>query len=167
MKIQLPGFVIADLYKNLLVVTEPVTVTTRPDEPQAAPALYLGGNEKRIAILVNDNQNRFLDEESLQLLTNMLGALNLTLPDVAVINVHHTPFTYKQITGQFGIKIFLLFNVSTQLIQLPFQMPDYKVQSFDNCSFLCSASLDKMKGNGKEAKLEKTKLWMCLKSIFE
>lgn len=137
------------------------------DKPEAAPAVYLGGNEKQIAILINDAQNRFIDEESLQLLVNMLSALKLTLADVAVINHSITPFTYKEMMEQFGTRICLLFAVSTEQIQLPFEMPDYKVQAFADCRFLRSASLQQMKGTGKEAKLEKTKLWMCLKSIFE
>ena len=167
MKIQLPDFVLADLYKNSLVIADNVMRMQQPEKLESAPAEYLGGNGKHIAILVNDNQNRFINEENLQLLVNMLSALKLSLDDVAVMNVHHTPFTYKEMAEQFGSQVYLMFDVSTQQIQLPFQMPDYKVQSFADCKFLCSASLDKMKGNGKEAKLEKTKLWMCLKTLFE
>ncbi len=167
MKIHLPDFVLADLYKNSLVIADDVTASKPSNKAEAAPALFLGGNEKHVTILVNDKQNRYIDDESLQLLTNMLTALQLSLQDVAVINIHATPFSYKEITEQFGSRVCLLFDVPTQLIQLPFQMPDYKVQAFGNCKFLCSASLSKMKGNGKEAKLEKTKLWMSLKTIFE
>ncbi len=167
MKIKLPGFVLADLYKNSLVITDNIQPTQQPVEIEAAPALHLGNNDKHITILVSDRQNRFTDEESLQLLVNMLGALQLTLADVAVINIHVTPFTYKELINKFYSRVCLMFDVSTQDIQLPFQMPDYKVQTFADCRFLRSASLQQMKGNGKEAKLEKTKLWMCLKSIFE
>lgn len=167
MKIKLPGFVIADLYKNTLVIADNIMPTQQTTEPEAAPALYLGDNNKHIAILVNDKTNRFIDEESLQLLANMLSALKLTLADVAVINVNVTPFTYKEMGEQFAVRVCLLFDVSTEAIQLPFQMPGYKVQNFADCKFLCAASLDKMKGDGKDAKLEKTKLWMCLKSLFE
>ncbi len=166
MKIQLPGFVLAGLYKNSLVMADDVQ-KQQPDEPQATPAAYLGDNNQKIAIVVQDVNNRFLGEESLKLLVNMLTALQFTLQDVAIINIEATPFTYKEIAEQFQSRVCLMFNVTTQQIGLPFQMPDYKVQSFGNCKFLSSASLDKMKGNGKEAKVEKTKLWMCLKSIFE
>lgn len=180
MKIQLPGFVIADLYKNSLVITDDVHATADKvyeaeeiqikeeiEEPKAAPQQHLGGNEKGIAVLVDNAQQRFLDDESLQLLTNMLNALQLSMNDVALLNLQQTPLTYKEIKAQFGAQTYLLFGVSTQQVELPFQMPDYKVQTFDNSKFLCSASLDIMKGAGKEAKLEKTKLWMCLKTLFE
>lgn len=167
MKIQLPGFVIADLYKNSLVIADDVPPAITVNKPEATTAVYLGGNKKHITILVNDTQNRFTDEESLHLLVNILGAFKLALADVAVINCSVTPFTYKELEAQFGTRICLLFEVSTQQIQLPFQMPDYKVQAFADCRFLRSASLQQMKGNGKDAKVEKTRLWMCLKSIFE
>lgn len=179
MKIQLPDFVIADLYKNSLVITDevhlaqavfPVYETIDPivtKGSEAAPVLYLGGNEKGISVVVNNMQQRFLDDESLQLLTNILGAFKLTMNDIALFNIQQTPFSYKEIMAQFGANTCLLFGVSTQHVELPFQMPDYKVQTFDNCKFLCSASLEKMKGTMQEAKLEKTKLWMCLKSLFE
>ena len=179
MKIQLPDFVIADLYKNSLVITDEVhpahtfmpaddpSDPSQTEETEVPPALYLGGNEKGIAVLVSNAQNRFLDDESLQLLTNILSAFTLTMNDIALFNIQQTPFSYKDIIAQFGAKTYLLFGVSTQQVELPFQMPDYKVQTFDNCKFLCSASLEKMKGSEQTAKLEKTKLWMCLKSLFE
>jgi hypothetical protein len=167
MKIQLPDFVLADLYKNSLVIADPILPAMPLSEPESAPALYLGGNNKQVAVLVNDNKNRFIDEECLQLLTNMLSALQLSLQDVAVINIHVTPLDYKQMDEQLRSHVCLMFAVSTQEIGLPFQMPDYKVQTFSNCKFLSIASLYKMKGESKEAKLEKTKLWMCLKTIFE
>ena len=167
MKIQLPGFVLAGLYKNSLVITDDVTPKQTEISAEAAPPLFLGDNKKNITIVVKDNQNRFTDEASLQLLINMLSALQLSLHDVAVINIHQTPFSYKEIGEQFGSRVCIMFDVSAQQMQLPFQMPDYKVQAFADCRFLRSASLDKMKGNSKEAKVEKTKLWMCLKSLFE
>ncbi len=177
MKIQLPPFVLADLYKESLVIVDDVltshenTDETKPyqssQETEPKPAPFLGQNRKGIAVLVKDTLHRFTDDESLQLLANMLGALHMTMDDVALINIDKTKMTYKEMQATLQTSVCLMFDVSTQSIALPFQMPDYKVQTFDNCKFLCSASLQKMKGNGKEAKLEKTKLWMCLKSLFE
>lgn len=189
MKIQLPDFVLADLYKNSLVVTgeimssssaakelktETESMVKLLAEPEAETEVkpetepwFLGGNAKQVSVLVHSKRNRFLDEESLQLLSNMLAAVQLTIKDVAVINMQATPVDYKALAEQLQPRICLMFGVTTQQIQLPFMMPDYKVQVFSNCTFLCSASLDQMKGKGNEARVEKTKLWQCLKSIFE
>ena len=167
MKIQLPHFVLADLYKESLVIVDDVISSSPADEEIIEPAWFLGSNQKQISVLVNDQQQRFTDNESLQLLTNMLGALGMTLNDIALININKTSINYKEMQTTLQTRICLMFDVPTQRIGLPFQMPDYKVQTFDDCKYLCSASLHKMKGDGKEAKLEKTKLWMCLKSVFE
>lgn len=176
MKIQLPPFVLANLYKESLVIADEVlpknenTDKTKPhqsSEETTPHPLFLGQNQKGIAVLVNDAQHRFTDNESLQLLMNMLSALQMTMDDVALINIDKTKMTYKEMQVTLQMGVCLLFDVPTQSIGLPFQMPDYKVQTFDNCQYLCSASLQKMKDNSKEAKLEKTKLWMCLKSLFE
>lgn len=167
MKIQLPPFILADLYKSSLVITDETTPTLSPIHEETPPADFLGSNHKNISVVVNDKQNRFLDTDSQQLLVNMLAALQLTLADVAVINLHVTPYTYKQLAEKLQTRICLMFAVTTQQIGLPFQMPDYKVQLFDNCKYVSSTSLQNMTGNGKEAKVEKTKLWMSLKTIFE
>ena len=111
MKIKLPGFVLADLYKNSLVVTDDM-IPAKPQLTTAAePGLFLGNNNKHIAILVNETGNRYIDDESLQLLTNMLGALHLSLDDVAVVNISATPFTYKEIAEHLAARICLMFDV--------------------------------------------------------
>ncbi len=169
MKIKLPPFVLADLYKNSLVITDAVSeLQPAVNETDTENTTFFwGNNNKQIAVLVNDANKRFTDDESLHLLTNMLAALHMNAEDIALINVDKTNIDYKEMQATLETRVCILFDVPTQRIGLPFQMPGYKVQAFNNCKFLCSASLHKMKGNSKEAKLEKTKLWMCLKTIFE
>jgi hypothetical protein len=56
--------------------------------------------------------------------------------------------------------------VETTAVDLPFSIPMYKTQAFNNCTYLQVASLEKMSGTSNEAKLEKSRLWVCLKTIF-
>ncbi|MDQ2753525.1 MAG: hypothetical protein M3R72_10940, partial [Bacteroidota bacterium] len=127
MKIQLPPFVLANLYKDSLVkVEDALTPGENIDETKPQPAFFLGQNQKGIAVLVNDKQHRFTDDESLQLLINMLSALQMTMDDVALINNDKTKIGYKQLQAELQTRICLLFDVPTQSIGLPFQMPDYK-----------------------------------------
>jgi hypothetical protein len=49
---------------------------------------------------------------------------------------------------------------------LPFSIPDYQVQQYANCTFLSAKDLHQMTNDSQDAKLEKTKLWICLKKIF-
>lgn len=173
MKIHLPGFIIADLYKDTLV--EITDVTAEPNLPKAKKqpeplkpqqAWFMGNNRKHICILVKDENNTYIDDESLQLLSNLLAALQLNLGDVAIVNFAKTKFVYSELNERLQPKICLLFNLDTEAVQLPFVIPNYQVQNYNNCKFLQAGSLELMKGTGNAAKVEKTKLWMCLKSIF-
>jgi len=183
MKFQLPGFIIADLYKNSLVAVG--DIQTKPQEKQEdkfikipvaekenvaepqAKNWFLGNNAKQITVLVNDAKNVFLDDASLQLLTGILAACQLNLADVAIVNTAHTNLVYQEIKQSLQCKYCLLFNVSTTQIQMPFTIPQYQVQQYDGCSFLLAPSLSEMSGTGKEAKVEKSKLWVCLKKMFD
>ena len=168
MNIKLPDFIIADLYKNSLVVlqeeaTQPVgdAMSTAEETP-----FYLGNNAQQICIVLNSTTHIFTDEESMQLLSNLLAALNYSLADAAVINHQRTPVLYQQIKEALQPRVCLLFGVSTQALQLPIIIPNYQLQRFEDCTFIQACSIDEMKANDERAKAEKRKLWNCLKTVF-
>ena len=189
-KINLPDLLLADLYKDGLVVIdnevdtkkkankkpEPVekeevilvnkTVDTYSDNDVSKPLTYLGSNNRNISIVVNDAEALHLQDEYLDILSAILGACKLNLADVAIINNHHQQVTDAILRKELQPSSVILFGVETSAAGLPFSIPDYKVQQFNNCSYLQVASLEKMKGSSTEAKLEKSKLWVCLKSLF-
>lgn len=168
-KIQLPGFVIADLYRNSLVVLDD-TISPPPGQPSlghpAPRQWYLGNNGKNITIVVKDGGAVFLGDESLQFLSSILGACKLNLGDVAIVNLHHEPVAYSYLKQQLLPRHLLLFDVTTQQVQLPFMVPHYQVQQYDQCQFLLAPSLQVIAGNSQEARLEKSKLWLSLKKMF-
>jgi hypothetical protein len=51
-------------------------------------------------------------------------------------------------------------------IRLPMNFPAFKIQDYDGCTYLCSSSLEELVRPGDESKLLKSKLWVCLKTIF-
>ncbi len=184
----LPDFLLADLYKNSLVLVDnDVTIKTKPetkhiiseeinqsfDEPliiprKAAnePLAYLGNNGKHICIVVKDEQAIHLQDELLNILSAILGACKLNLADVAIVNTKTQDVNDEILRKSLSPKTVLLFGVTTNEVDLPFSIPDYKVQGFNNCNYLQVAGLEIMKGASNEAKLEKSKLWVCLKSLF-
>jgi hypothetical protein len=171
MKIQLPDFIIADLYKDSLVVLNEAAV--QPVEEPGTPAsdtvekpFYLGNNAQYICIILNNATCVYTDDESLQLLSNLLAALNLTIRDTAIINHQRTPVLYPQINEVLHPRVCLLFGVTTQALQLPFLIPDYQLQQYEKCTFIQACPLDDMKANDDKAKAEKRKLWNCLKTVF-
>ncbi len=178
---RLPDFVLAGLYKSSLVITEdarsPVNtlvkddtlpVTPPPSVPAAAPKQwYLGNNGKHIVIIVQDASAVYLNDESLQFLSNILSACKLNLGDVAIVNTHQQPVLFSFLKTQLQPRVLLAFDIHLQQLQLPFTIPHYQVQPYDQCQFLSAPPLQAMLGESKEAKLEKSKLWLSLKKIFQ
>ena len=187
-KITLPDLLLADLYKEGLVVLpgevpqsrdlqltekndEAVTVSPaqkeKPGKKEASkPLSYLGSNKKNISIVVKDEAAIHLQDELLDILSAILSACKLNLADVAIINSYTQEVNDNVLRKELQPSSVILFGVETSQAGLPFSIPDYKIQQFNNCAYLQSASLEKMKGNSTEAKLEKSKLWVCLKNLF-
>ncbi|MEI7626696.1 MAG: hypothetical protein WCJ80_00580 [Bacteroidota bacterium] len=204
-KIQLPDFVIANLYTDLLVLgtdvqtiqtnTEAITLTELKTEapvvnttsekavpkpktiaiPQSKEPVvldsdkqwYLGNNGKHIVVIIKETGVAFINDKHLQFLSNILNACKLNLGDIALINHSNNPNSYTELKQKLQPKFVLVFDLETKEIKLPFTMPNYQVQSHDNCKFLFASSLTKMDGDSQEAKMEKSKLWMSLKNMFQ
>ena len=178
---QLPDFVLANLFPSNLVLVETAeiatpTIAAKPTAVappvHAAPSTerpvqwYLGNNGKNIVILVQEPEAAFLNEESLDFLTKILGACKLNMGDVAVINVARYLANFAEIKEELNPTCCLLFDVSASMVKLPFTVPNYQVQQYGGSKFLMADSLIKYAGDSAEAKLEKTKLWVSLKSLF-
>ncbi len=167
----LPDFILADLYKNnLVIVNEDIKLaknkTYVEEKSIEVKPSFLGGNLQKISILVTENEAVYLNEASLQFLSSILGACKLNLGDVAVINYLNHPVSYAHVKENLSPRIILLFGVSAKAFQVPFSVPLYQVQQHDNCTFLWAPPLENILGETQEARLEKSKLWLCLKKIF-
>lgn len=204
-KTQLPNFVIANLYTDLLVLGSDVVTQTKKKEtpvenelktpeiripieapkntqriqPQVAtkPTIelskendkqwYLGNNGKKVTILIKEADVAFINDQHLQFLTNILNACKLNLGDIALVNHLKHPLLYSELKQKLQPKFIISFDLQTKEIQLPFTIPNYQVQLHDNCKFLFASSLKTMEGDSQEAKLEKSKLWVSLKNMFQ
>ncbi len=184
-KTNLPDLLLAGLYKDSLVVidgdvagvknTENKSIPSPPEPAQVDPSpaqsadgniAYLGNNKKNISIIVKDEEAIHLQDGLLEILSNILNACKFNLADVAIINMHGQAVDDNRLRKELMPSVVLLFGVETAAIGLPFRIPEYKVQQFNNCAYLQAASLAHMKGSSTEAKLEKSRLWVCLKSLF-
>ncbi len=204
-KIQLPDFVIANLYTDQLVLgadvqkkplnSEPNTdkelKTVAPIEnsskektlvkptPVVKPSItepivadtekqwYLGNNGKQITIIIKESGVAYINDKHLQFLSSILNACKLNLGDIALVNYSNYPFNYTEFKQKLQSKFFLVFDLEPKELRLPFTIPNYQVQSHDNCKFLFASSLTKMDSDTQDAKLEKSKLWMSLKNMFQ
>jgi hypothetical protein len=185
--IKLPNFTLVDFFRdNLVIVNDvaevPKIQVTKASQPLAteaaiAPAIkkeplplpkkwFLGDNQKHIVILVNDIEAVYLRDEWLQFLSNILGACKLNLGDVAIVNHANNPMLFTDFQQHLAPQHFILFDVPTQNIQMPFTVPFYQLQQFGSAQFLLAPSLALMQGNTEAVKMEKSRLWLSLKKMF-
>jgi hypothetical protein len=172
--IQLNGDLLADLFKKNLVIDPDLqkpaeasksktAETINLQTPPSGPFNYLGNNKKNILVLVHHPETVHLPDQELTLLVNMLAACKLGMDDVAVVNLAHSSAkAYSHLSDFFKSRIVFLFGITPTAIDLPVNFPQYQVQSFNKTTFLFSPSL----GEIEKDKMEKSKLWLCLKKIF-
>ena len=159
--IQLPGIVIQDLFRNSLIGLESqqaLNVSAKSDD-----FTFLGKNEGRIALLVKDDDALYLSDGQLNFLMGILGACKLSMADIALVNLaKNKDLTYQQITEQLMPEKIFMFDVKPGDIDLPVSFPDYQVQRYNNQVYLSAPTLDALEND----RMEKSKLWTCLKQIF-
>lgn len=159
--IQLPPIVLQTLFNKTLVdlnASQPI-----PELAPSASFTYLGENKKRIVLITKSSDAIYLPDNSLNFLIGILGACQLTMADVALLNVMENPgIHYSGIEENLKAEKIILFGVAPGEIELPLKFPDYQIQSFNNQIYLSAASLDKI----AEIREEKVKLWNSLKKVF-
>jgi hypothetical protein len=170
--IELPASVVVGLYQSSLIDSGNTMVNKtiaekvlEPDTGLATGSVWkcLGSNLKNILIIVKSTEAVHLPDNELTFLTGILGACKLTLADVAIVNINnHLEVSYKEFTSFFKSKIVFLFDIEPASFGLPMSFPHYQVQDFAGNSFLYSPALKELEND----KVEKTKLWVCLKKLF-
>ena len=138
---------------------------TTPETP--APYKTLGNHRRKITILVNAPGSPFLPDNQLSFLTKILEACRLNMGDVAIVNHASAPVNITALRAQLQPSVILLFGLEPTTIRLPINFPVFKLQPYDQCTYLSAPALDLLVQTSEESKLLKSKLWLCLKSLFE
>ena len=166
--IQLTSQLLAELYPNSLIEAGENPAKQPPAEKKEETVdipgwKSLGNNQKNILVIVQYTDAIHLPDKELDFLTAMLAACKLSLDDVAIVNLNNHPdASYKELTVFFKSKIVMLFNVEPASFGLPMSFPHYQLQAFANATFLYAPSLTELEND----KLQKSKLWVCLKRLF-
>lgn len=176
-KIQLPDFLIADLYKSSLVdigragsqIASAETVLKAQEAAASSQKQieYLGKNKKAVAVLVNQPQVPFLPEPELLFLTNILKACSLTIEDIAIVNTAQTPATFQDLKEQLAPSHLLVYGLETAAIKLPFSIPHFQVQKFDNTAIVMAPTLAEINQQTPQSTDLKRQLWNALKRMFD
>jgi len=148
----------ADLYADTLVETAMHTI------PEKQPVKFLGNNQKHILIVTSNAAVAFLTDNELVFLTNILAACKLTIADVAIINKEqYTPADYTDVLELLQSKTVILFGVDPLAFGLPINFPHFQLQKFHHYTYLYAPELEEI----EQDKNLKTKLWACLKTLFD
>jgi hypothetical protein len=164
----LSGSLMEDLYKNHLVEdSNPVPVNTiRPVHTGLQKTIqYLGKNKKQVCVLVNYGNDVYLPDTELNFLTSILQACKLNLGDVAIVNCHAQKISFKELTEQVMCKYLLVFGVEAATIGLP-QMPLFNTTVVDDCHIVFAPAAEQLNNSQAASRPLKTKLWLCLKQMF-
>ncbi len=156
--IDLPPIVLQELYKNCLVESgdKIPSKSRRINDFQ-----FLGDNGANILVLVNDPEALHIAEKQLEFLTKVLTPCKLDLSQIALINNSREKVDYKELTV-FEPRIILMFGVEPANIGLPFTIPDFQIQLYNNIQYHTAPPLDKLE-NDKQMKQQ---LWENLKKLF-
>jgi len=159
--IQLPPFLIQDLYKNFLI--DDKTDVVLSDPLKNAELSTIGSNKKNILILLNEQRKSVIDKKDLVFLEGILKACNLTVEDIIVFNlkgIHESDYIFLAAEYQ-PVKV-LLFGVEPADIKLPLHFPHNQIQQHNGQLYVSSPSL---KTIASEKSLKQS-LWGSLQKIF-
>jgi hypothetical protein len=158
--LQLPRHLCVSLFKNNLVDLQPDIFMEKPVDDIKID--FLGGNERKIVFIANDTENKFLGDDQMKFVNDLLSACNLSMADIAFINLYNKSIKYTDVVSKFSSQKILIFGISTQELDLPFTIPFFQVQVFHGQTFLICPSLDEI----RQEKDLKKQLWLSLKKIF-
>jgi hypothetical protein len=178
--IRLNSTVFAELYKNSLVEIDgdshakqtpsPAFQTQVPAEDNSTTNSslitwkHLGEFKKRILIVVNYSGVAYLPDKPLNFLTSILHACTLSMADVAILNIANIPsIHYNNLREKYNSTVIMLLGLSPSELEMPVNFPEFQIQPFNNCTFLYTPVLEKLESD----KVLKSKLWVCLRRIFD
>jgi hypothetical protein len=157
------------LYRNSLVSVSEEKLTEEEksiEEKEHTHYSYIGENRKRISLLVSLPGSEIIGNNHLHFLTRMLEACKLKIDDVAIINHAHQPVSNANLRKQLNPESVVMFGIVPPSIELPLNFPVFKLHEYDAVNYLAVPSLEQLNQNNEEGKLLKSKLWVCLRQLF-
>lgn len=161
--IQLPISLYQSLFKKTLVDLQ-TKFSGDKNHKKEAGIDFLGGNEKNIAFVVKNEQHKFLNDNELKFLSGLIDACNITMGDIAIVNFAcHKDVTYKDLLSCLASQRVLCFGVSAADIDLPFAIPNFQIQVFEETQYIFCPGLEQL----QEDLDSKKQLWTSLQKIFK
>lgn len=146
---------------NLQPLKEKVQDTEPEDD---RPLLtFKGENLKQLILIFEHQHDQYLNQEQENLLKKILGAINYSLKDVGMINLHH----YKKKPDldqllELGCNHLIGLGINPSTLSKDRNMISHQVFDRKNIKILLSYSLDEL----NQDKNKKISLWNNLKKMF-
>lgn len=161
--IQLPAFLHKALFKNKLVRPQAKALDTTSLQEKLSID-FLGGNSKNIAFVVNNSDSKYVNDEQLKFVSGLAKACNISLDDIAIVNIaQQKSISYVQLAEQLSCRKIFSFGVTPSDLKLPFNIPFFQLQVFQEIDYIFCPSLDKL----QEDQLAKKQLWASLQKTFK
>lgn len=158
---KMPSFLIPELYEKVLIGAKTEAIEKKASKGKVLSSL--GNNQKRVMLVVKEENAVFLSDEDLKFLTGILTACKLNMSDIALVNIFHYPATtYTELVKSFDPLITIYFGADDQQLQFPSQSDNFEISIQQNKTILLSHSLQHIANNIEDKK----RLWNCLKTIF-
>lgn len=90
----------------------------------------------------------------------------MNMGDVAIVNHAAAAVNITSLRAQLQPATIILFGIDPTAIKLPINFPVFRLQPYDQCTYLLAPPLDQLVQNSEESKLLKSKLWVSLKALF-
>jgi hypothetical protein len=148
-------------FRNKLIdLCESIASDGNPVEKEI---VFLGEHNKHHVFVVDEKGFKFLEEKNLHFFLQLIEACKFTLQDIALLNRNSQPaLNYKEINDKMDAKTVVCFGLTTTDLDLPFSIPSYQVQKFENTAYLIAPDLAALRDNPTEKKL----LWGALQKIY-
>ena len=174
--IQLTSIQVAELYPESLVLTENQTGPIKEDGfqdnsaailPQATePLQFLGKNRRKLVILVHYPSDVHLSDQALEFLSAILKACQLTLADVAIVNLARQQPDLIQLVSELAPEILISFGVPQLPAGIPGNITVLTPASLPDFPYMTGPSLDELNQPQDAVKPLKRQLWEGLKSML-
>lgn len=167
--LSLTNSLVQELYTRHLVLTkdgQQVTTGGSPEitETPPSPIQFLGKNNRRFVILVNEPQAVHITDSSFEFLGNILKACQLNAADVAIVNLSTQQFAAEHLIS--SLEPVFIADFSEMEIGLPTQatlLVPYKLQNYQ---YLKAPRLEQLNQASDAVKPMKRQLWEALKQML-
>ncbi|ANQ47928.1 hypothetical protein MY04_0546 [Flammeovirga sp. MY04] len=127
------------------------------------PTDYYGENKRHIVILIEHSGVDIYRSKEFQLLLKIIGALQLSLQEVAVVNVLEQKDQLDQLMKKLEPKHLLYFINGDESPISSQKVPKYVPTEIDDCPAVAADSLSKLLFDTEKKK----DLWLSLKTLFD